>query len=1706
MNTRIRRKPGRAASAVLAIAMAAASGGLIAPAASAQAGPQAPANSTGSPAPVAPSASAPPSAQALADGYGLTAAQQKAVDQASALAAKSGKPVPISVLTSETWQVSAEPGGGLALADNPAPVRTLQHGSWVPVDTTLHENADGTYSPVATAYASVRLSGGGTGALVTTTTAGGASYQLSWPSALPAPTVSGSAATYANVIPGVDLQVAANVAGGFSEVLVVHNAKAAADPRLAKLSLAVHSANTGRGAGATLATAPGGLQLAISGAMMWDSETTPSATAASAAAKSGARSSNAKGAKVPSLAEVAASDPSSATHPGYAAHQASLQVSSNGKSLTLSPDKAMLTGKSTVFPLYLDPTLSWHTASGGTPAYDETKQDAPCNGQSYYNDTAMDDNSLGAGWTNTYCGGYQRTFYQWKLPSVINGSTVHLATVNATEDWQASFSCSESRTVDLHYAVGIGSGTDYNNTNPGYITGSTAFSTSTSVGAAYNPSGCQSPKTSAAGFTVTSPLQYSATHNATQITFVMDQGSNTNYADFDRFTDNPTLNIQFDHAPTTPSAGQLSASIGGSDTAACATASPYPYIGKAIATNNVTLTATKIASPDADLLRATFKYWVTGSSTTATGLSADNISSNGNASYTLPAAFTQGLTDGQSVSWQVQTTNGTLTSGWSPTCTYTAEPTGPDEPTIAANATYPNNTTGAAAGTTATFTVTGNSDGAAAVKFYYRLDAAPVTTGTIPASQITTTGSFTVTPAWAGLHTLYVESVDAAGDVSGANSYTIIAAAHATSTCATLAACYNNTAISADATPSQGNADGNGYSFSATNLTAAGWNSAGHVTVDGTNLALPAYGAGQKDNVLAANQTITCTTTASMNCTTNPVGASALTFLTTATYGVMAEPGSIAGDTTAPYIPANALVAGTYANDGSLQDAIGAPTGTINYADGTSTTYTLTVPDWTTGPANLATFTTPYFNNTAGKKTTAGKIYAFSVPLTPGETISSITLPDVSSTPATGSPAVHIFSIGTRDTTTGTVKADGTTLATTSPNTWTGAWASDNEGNFNFESANFNNQSFRVLLQPTVTGTTIRVKLDNALGTSPLDIGHATVALTNGTAISPTAATSSTPVNLTFAGSASTVIPEGAMVYSDPLPFSVTAGHWLAVSFDLTNSIPDLVQHSWATDSYEYVAAIGSGDHTADTAATTYTATGALNGTYTDLVTGLDVQTAGMPTQIVLGDNLIDAWEPNTAPLSPNNGAALRLSDDIAAASATAPAPYGTINAGIESNQLVKDFPEVLTSSTGNAVGGPAALTRIDRDLLDEPGLNTVILDEGLEDALAGTDADTIENGYNSLLGYLQDTGINTQGGTGGASGTEAFPGIVDVGLTPCDTYNGDGATTGNDPCNSANATIDAIRTQINGWLASNPNGYGYWSPTPYYYVDPDATIGVTNASDGDIELNPLAMVALSRNNTPSDPVNLTNAGTGALADAILAATDTWALTDGTGSTTAADIAPNNNANAYLTQTDPNAGNSPLNLTGGYSWNTATVGTQTGTTVLSLDGTSGYGTTGTNVLDTSKSFTISAWANLSSIPTGFANIAAEAGTQASGFYLQYSPYSKAWCMSFMQSDTANAPGYATVPCATTTPTANTWYHLVGTYNATTHTAQLYVNGALVGTTTGITNWAANGTMIIGADQYDAMITDYFPGEISNVQAFNYVLSAPQVTALYKQIN
>ena len=153
------------------------------------------------------------------------------------LARRTRHRVTATALTTPTSVTSASPDGTLTVSQTLRPVRAWHNGGWKSLSPALHHERDGHVSPAVTSNG-LTLSGGGTSPLAVMT-ADARTLALSWPGSLPAPTLSGSTATYANVLPGVDLVVTADDQGGFSDTLVVHSAAAAANPALASLSLGV---------------------------------------------------------------------------------------------------------------------------------------------------------------------------------------------------------------------------------------------------------------------------------------------------------------------------------------------------------------------------------------------------------------------------------------------------------------------------------------------------------------------------------------------------------------------------------------------------------------------------------------------------------------------------------------------------------------------------------------------------------------------------------------------------------------------------------------------------------------------------------------------------------------------------------------------------------------------------------------------------------------------------------------------------------------------------------------------------------------------------------------------------------------------------------------------------------------------------------------------------------------------------------------------------------------------------------------------------------------------------------------------------------------------------------------------------------------------------------------------------------------------------
>jgi len=183
---------------------------------------------------------------------------------------------------------------------------------------------------------------------------------------------------------------------------------------------------------------------------------------------------------------------------------------------------------------------------------------------------------------------------------------------------------------------------------------------------------------------------------------------------------------------------------------------------------------------------------------------------------------------------------------------------------------------------------------------------------------------------------------------------------------------YDNVGISNDGdTTCAADYDGDGYSYSAEALAAAGLTPGGTVSADGLTFTWPNVASCTNDNILAAGQTMLVNGTA---------GASELGLLESASNG-----------------PASGTI-------------------TINYTDGTSSTEPVTSSDWANGPGpdETAVATMSYRNaDGGGSQQITMYVYATTVPIDSSKTVASITFPDIGTTIANSTPAMHIWAVST---------------------------------------------------------------------------------------------------------------------------------------------------------------------------------------------------------------------------------------------------------------------------------------------------------------------------------------------------------------------------------------------------------------------------------------------------------------------------------------------------------------------------------------------------------------------------------------------------------------------------------------------------------------------------------------------------------------------
>ncbi|WP_312107299.1 SGNH/GDSL hydrolase family protein [Stenotrophomonas indicatrix] len=314
-------------------------------------------------------------------------------------------------------------------------------------------------------------------------------------------------------------------------------------------------------------------------------------------------------------------------------------------------------------------------------------------------------------------------------------------------------------------------------------------------------------------------------------------------------------------------------------------------------------------------------------------------------------------------------------------------------------------------------------------------------------------------------------------------------------------------------------------------------------------------------------------------------------------------------------------------------------------------------------------------------------------------------------------------------------------------------WAED----FLFPSlvpAHLYNQTFRQTVRISLGGTRLRVRLSNAYGAQPLRIGAASISVQAGAA----------PQALSFDGAPGTLIAPGQDRLSDPLPLATHNQQALQVSVHVPGSTPvqtfhwDGRQTSWIAPG-EQTRTAGLHDASSTTARL--------------FVSAIEVEApANARSVVVIGDSITDGA---TASLDQDQ----RWTDHLAAR--LAPHGVAVVNAGISGGRLL------------NNGMGDAAVTRFQRDVLDAPGVTSVIVLIGINDiswpgtAFARDQARPglaeLQAGYRQLAEHAHARGLRILGAT-----LTPFAGALPD--TPLEDYY--------------SADKDVLRQQLNAWLRTD--------------------------------------------------------------------------------------------------------------------------------------------------------------------------------------------------------------------------------------------------------------------------------------------------------------
>jgi lysophospholipase L1-like esterase len=243
--------------------------------------------------------------------------------------------------------------------------------------------------------------------------------------------------------------------------------------------------------------------------------------------------------------------------------------------------------------------------------------------------------------------------------------------------------------------------------------------------------------------------------------------------------------------------------------------------------------------------------------------------------------------------------------------------------------------------------------------------------------------------------------------------------------------------------------------------------------------------------------------------------------------------------------------------------------------------------------------------------------------------------------------------------------------------------------------ATYVDRTLREIVHTTIGGNQIRVRLTNEYGDRPLVVGAVRVAVRDsGARVRP-----GTERVITFGGQPTVVLRPGATLASDGVALDVPPLADLAISLYLPDTTRASTMHGAAYQT-SYLSAAGD-----QTVAAPFPVERTI--TQWQFLAGVDVVNARAAGAVVaIGNSITDgAGSTRDSNARWPDGLARRLLK----AREFAQAPLAIVNAGIGGNRI-------LSPTTG-----PSALARFDRDVLAQPGVTHVIITEGINDLLRGT-------------------------------------------------------------------------------------------------------------------------------------------------------------------------------------------------------------------------------------------------------------------------------------------------------------------------------------------------------------------------------------------------